>query len=173
MRRLSRFIDKIIKAQAEATSLLMVLLVVLMATEVFLRYVLESPTVWGLEFTTFLYGMHFVMGYGYTEQFHGHVNVDIVSARLPVRVQQAMYIVTTLGLSLPVSVLLCIWSYDNAWASVRTFERSPSAWNPPIWPVKIFMAIGFTFLVLQIISNLIKKIVEFSAKSSEADEVTP
>lgn len=173
MRRIAAMIDRLVRLQAEGASLLMILLVLLMALEVFLRYVLKSPTVWGLELTTFLYGMHFVLGYGYTEQFHGHVNVDIFASRLPRRFQQWLYLVSTTLISLPVSLMLCIWSYDNAWESTRILERSPSAWNPPIWPAKIFMALGFTFLVLQIAANLIKKFSELSASATDAAEVRP
>ena len=167
MRKLTNAIDRLVALQAEGTSLLMILLVIIMCMEVFLRYVLKSPTIWALEFTTFLYGMHFVLGYGYTEQFHGHVRVDIFSNKLPPKVQDIFYIVTTAVISLPVCLMLCIWSYDNAWLSTRTLERSASAWGPPIWPVKIFMALGFTFLVLQVVSNLLKKIITLRTPHTE------
>lgn len=158
MRFVTKFIDRLVAVQAEGASLLMVLLVIIMCMEVFLRYVMQSPTIWALEFTTFLYGMHFVLGYGYTEQFHGHVRVDIFSTKLPKKVQAYLYIISTALISLPVTVMLCIWSFDNAILSTRTLERSASAWGPPIWPVKIFMALGFTFLALQVLANIIKSI---------------
>ncbi|MBU1170720.1 MAG: TRAP transporter small permease subunit [Proteobacteria bacterium] len=167
MRALSKFIDRLVAFQAEGSSMLMILLVIIMCTEVFLRYVLKSPTIWGLEFTTFLYGMHFVLGYGYTEQFHGHVRVDIFTTKLSQKKQDILYIVTTIIISLPACIMLCIWSFDNAWQSTRTFERSASAWGPPIWPVKIFMALGFTFLALQVLSNLIKKISALRSTQSD------
>ena len=162
MRSITEMIDKLVARQAEAASMLMILLVIVMVMEVFLRYFLKSPTTWALEFTTFLYGMHFVLGYGYTEQFHGHVRVDIFSSKFSRRVQDYLYIITTACISLPVCLLLCIWAYDNAWLSTRTLEHSASAWGPSIWPTKIVMALGFTFLVLQVASNLIKRIVALS-----------
>lgn len=164
MQGFSKFINRLTAFQAEAASLLMILLVLIMCMEVFLRYFLESPTIWALEFTTFLYGMHFILGYGYTEQFHGHVRVDIFSAKLPGRIQDVLYIVTTVVISLPVCLLLCIWAYDNAWLSTKTMEHSASAWGPSIWPVKIVMAVGFTFLVLQILSNLVQRIVRLTER---------
>ncbi len=166
MRGITKFIDKIIGFQAEGASLLMLLLVVIMCMEVFLRYFLQAPTIWALEFTTFLYGMHFILGYGYTESFHGHVSVDIFSTKLPGKIQDILYIITTALISLPVCLLLCIWAYDNAWLSTKTMEHSASAWGPSIWPVKIVMAIGFTFLVLQILSNLFKRMTRLTEKES-------
>jgi TRAP-type mannitol/chloroaromatic compound transport system permease small subunit len=166
MKAIIKFIDRIVALQAEGASMLMILLVIIMCMEVFLRYFLQSPTIWALEFTTFLYGMHFILGYGYTESFQGHVNVDIISAKLPAKVQDFFYIITTGFISLPVCLLLCIWSYDNAWRSTKTLEHSASAWGPSIWPVKIVMALGFTFLMLQILSNLLKRIAGLIGKKS-------
>jgi TRAP-type mannitol/chloroaromatic compound transport system permease small subunit len=166
MRTITRFIDRMITFEAEGASLLMILLVVIMCMEVFLRYFLKSPTIWALEFTTFLYGMHFILGYGYTEYHDGHVSVDIVSARLPQKLQDILYIVTTALISLPVCTLLCIWAYDNALLSTRTLEHSASAWGPSIWPVKLVMAVGFTLLALQLLSNLIKRIARLRQKET-------
>lgn len=160
-----------IAVQAEGASMLMILLVIIMCTEVFLRYFLEAPTIWALEFTTFLYGMHFILGYGYTEQFNGHVSVDILSSRLSRKLQDILYVFTTVFISLPVCLLLCIWAYDNALLSTRTLEHSASAWGPSIWPVKLVMAVGFTFLVLQISSNLIKRILQLVHTGDPLNEV--
>jgi TRAP-type mannitol/chloroaromatic compound transport system permease small subunit len=161
MEFVSRTIDTIVKRQAEVSSLLMALLVVFVCIEVVLRYVFNAPTVWNLELTTYLYGIHFVMGYSYTELHHGHVRVDILSSRFPPKVQDVIYIVLTLAITLPLVGLLAIWAWDNAITSTLIFERLSSAWAPPLWPIKLFMAIGFTFLFLQVFSNLIKRFLSF------------
>ena len=64
-------------------------------------------------------------------------------------------------MALPLVALLCIWAWDNALISTRLQEALSSAWAPPIWPVKLLMALGFTFLFLQVLSNLIKRIMAF------------
>lgn len=153
----TKSIDKIVQKQAEVSSLLMVILVVMMCNEVVLRYFFNKPTIWGLELTTFIFGVHFVMGYGYTEYFNGHVRVDIFSSKLPQRIQDLLYIILTTGITLPLVALLCIWAWDNAITSTKILEALSSAWAPPIWPVKLLMALGFTFLFLQVLSNLIKR----------------
>jgi TRAP-type mannitol/chloroaromatic compound transport system permease small subunit len=157
MQRLSEIIDRCVRRQAEIASLLMVLLVVLMCYEVLMRYCFNAPSIWGLELSTFIFGVHFVLGYGYTEAFDGHVRVDIFSSKLPKRVQDILGIVLNLGITLPLVLLLGIWAWDNALISTRMLERYSSAWAPPIWPVKLLMALGFTFLLLQVLSNLIKR----------------
>jgi len=161
MEFVSRTIDTIVKRQAEVSSLLMAVLVVFVCFEVVLRYIFNAPTVWSLELTTYLYGIHFVMGYSYTELHRGHVRVDILSARFPPKVQDVIYILLTIAITLPLVGLLAVWAWDNAITSTLIFERLSSAWAPPLWPVKLFMAIGFTFLFLQVFSNLIKRFLSF------------
>jgi TRAP-type mannitol/chloroaromatic compound transport system permease small subunit len=156
----------IVVKQAEVSSLLVVILVVMMCYEVVRRYFFNAPTIWGLEFTTFIFGVHFVMGYGYTEYFDGHVRVDIFSSKFPQKVQDVLYIVLTAAVTLPLAALLGIWAWDNAITSTRLLEALSSAWAPPIWPVKLLMALGFTFLFLQVLSNLIKRILTFGQKKA-------
>ncbi len=166
MHRLTKIIDKIVVKQAEVSSLLMVILVVMMCYEVVRRYFFNAPTIWGLELTTFIFGVHFVMGYGYTEHFDGHVRVDIFSNKFPKKVQDILYIVLTIGVTLPLVALLGIWAWDNAIISTKILEDLSSAWAPPIWPVKLLMALGFTFLFLQVLSNLIKRLLTFGQKEA-------
>jgi len=161
MRLITKVIDTIVVKEAEFSSLLMVILVILVCYEVVLRYFFNAPTIWNLELTTFIFGVHFVMGFGYTEYHNGHVRVDIFSNLFSKKVQDVLYIILTLSVTLPLVIMLGIWAWDNAITSTKIFEHLSSAWAPPIWPVKILMAMGFTFLFLQVLSNLIKRFIYF------------
>jgi len=157
MSKTSEILDKIVVKQGRFISWFMPLLVILTGFEVFRRYVLSSPTVWGLEFTTFLFGIHFIMGFSYTEQFDGHVNVDILAARLSKRAQTILWLAATVLLTLPVISLLIYGAILYAYESVIVLERNSTAWSPPIWPVKLFIPVGFILLFVQVVSNCIKK----------------
>lgn len=166
MRLFTKIIDKIVVKLAEVSSLLMVILVIMMCYEVIRRYFFNAPTIWGLELTTFLYGVHFVMGYGYTEYFDGHVRVDILSSKFPQKIQDVLYIILTICVTIPLVTLLGIWAWDNAITSTKMLEALSSAWAPPIWPIKLFMGLGFTLLFLQVLSNLIKRFLYFGQEKS-------
>lgn len=157
MSKVSEILDKIVVKQGHAISWLMVLLVILTGFEVFRRYALSSPTVWGLEFTTFLFGIHFIMGFSYTEQFEGHVNVDILASRLSKKAQTILWLTATVLFTLPAISLLLYGAILYAYESVIIFEKNSTAWSPPIWPVKLFIPAGFALLFMQVISNCIKK----------------
>jgi TRAP-type mannitol/chloroaromatic compound transport system permease small subunit len=39
-----------------------------------------------------------------------------------------------------------------------TFERSPTAWRPYLWPIKVLMVIGISFMILQALAEFFKDI---------------
>jgi TRAP-type mannitol/chloroaromatic compound transport system permease small subunit len=49
-------------------------------------------------------------------------------------------------------------AWDSTAYSLKYGERSPTAWRPYMWPIKITMVIGFFLMLLQAISELIKDI---------------
>jgi TRAP-type mannitol/chloroaromatic compound transport system permease small subunit len=146
------------KKEGDVLSLLIFPLLVVVVYEVVMRYVFNAPTIWGFEVTTFLYGIHYMVGLAYTDRLDGHVRVDVFTSRLSPKVQAIFGIITTSVIFLPVFFCLTIWSFKFAFTSVQRFERSWTSWAPPIYPFKIIMALAFLFLLLQGISNLIRYI---------------
>jgi TRAP-type mannitol/chloroaromatic compound transport system permease small subunit len=120
-----------------------------------MRYVFNAPTVWGFEATTFLYGIHYMVGLAYTDRFDGHVKVDVFTSRLSPKMQAIFGIITTSVIFLPVFFCLTIWSFKFAFTSIQRLERSWTSWAPPVYPFKLIMALAFLFLLLQGISNVI------------------
>ncbi|MDM8517397.1 TRAP transporter small permease subunit, partial [Desulfobacterales bacterium HSG16] len=103
-------------------------------------------------------GMHYMFGMAYTDVHDSHVKVDIFSSRMPKKIQHILAIATTLIIFLPVISCMAIFSCTFAFTSLQGLERNSTSWGPPIWPLKIIMAITFIFLLAQGISNLIKDV---------------
>ncbi|WP_245586977.1 TRAP transporter small permease subunit [Pelistega indica] len=53
-----------------------------MIYEVISRYIFNSPTVWGLELATLIFGPYFLLGGAYLLHLKGHVNLDLVKNKL-------------------------------------------------------------------------------------------
>ncbi len=51
-------------------------------------------------------------------------------------------------------------------------ERSPTAWHPYLWPIKVISVIGIFLMLLQSISELIKDIATIRGVDLRADEPT-
>ncbi|MDT8440071.1 MAG: TRAP transporter small permease subunit [Desulfuromonadales bacterium] len=137
------------------TAYLIVPLVLVVVYEVFMRYLFNAPTTWGFELTTFLYGMHFVLGFAFTHKHNGHVAIDVFEARLAPRPRVLLRIATNLLFFLPTVGLIAVWSVIYAADSWRDWERAATSWAPPLYPFKTIMAIGFILLFLQGVAKLI------------------
>lgn len=163
--QLSKGIDVFNTKQGEVSSLLALPLLGVVVYEVVMRYAFNAPTTWGFEATTFLYGVHYMLGLAYCDVQGGHVRVDIFTSRLPQRTQAVFGIVTNLLFFMPVIVYLTIASWKYAATSIAGRELNPTSWAPPIYPIKTLMAIAITFLLIQGVSNLIHNFRVLQGKS--------
>ena len=163
--KITNAIDTFNKKQGDFSSLLALPLLVVVVYEVIMRYVFNAPTTWGFEATTFLYGIHYMLGLAYCDVYGGHVRVDIFTARLPIKSQSVIGIMTNLVFFMPVMVLMTVASWKYAWVSIVGREVNPTSWAPPIYPIKTLMAISFSFLLIQGFSNLIHNIRVLQGKA--------
>lgn len=154
----SNFLENITRKEGDITSFLIYPLLAIVVYEVFMRYAFNAPTSWGFEATTFLYGLHYMFGLAYTDVYDGHVKVDIFTALTSQKIQNVLKIITNLIFFMPVMTFMTLWSAKFAYMSFQGLEVNSTSWAPPIWPLKILMALCFLFLLLQGIANLLKDI---------------
>ncbi|GAB6145832.1 TRAP transporter small permease subunit [Desulfocicer niacini] len=155
---ISNKLNNFSQKEGELASFLVYPLLFVVVYEVFMRYAFNSPTTWGFEATTFLYGLHFMFGNAYTDANDGHVKVDIFTSYMPKKTQTIIAIISNMLFFMPVMVCLTIWSFIFAYNSTMGQELNPTSWAPPIWPLKILMAVCFLFLLLQGVANLLSDI---------------
>ena len=163
--KIVRTIDTLNQKQGEISSLLALPLLVVVVYEVIMRYVFNAPTSWGFELTTFLYGVHYMMGLAYCDVQGGHVRVDIFTARMPQHGQAIMGIITTLVFFMPVMICLTVAAWKYALTSIAGREVNPTSWAPPVYPIKTLMALALTLLLLQGVANLLHNIRVLQGKS--------
>jgi len=155
MLKIERSINTLNEKVGVLTSYLVLPLVLVVVYEVFMRYAFNAPTTWGFELTTFIYGMHFVLGFAYTHRHDGHVAIDVFEARLPRKPRAMLRMATNLIFFIPSVGLLSVWSVIYATDSWQNWERAPTSWAPPLYPFKTIMALGFILLFLQGVAKLI------------------
>jgi len=148
-------INTLTKRVGVLTAYLALPLVGVVVYEVIMRYIFNAPTRWGFEATTFIYGVHYMLGFAYTHQVDGHVSIDVFEARLPRRPRTILRIIANIVIFIPTVGLLATWSVIYATTSWKMWEKASTSWAPPVYPFKAIMAIGFCLLFLQGISKLI------------------
>ena len=149
MRGITRFNEWL----GRGVALLLLVIFALLIVEVFFRYVAGAPKVWTGELTQMLFGIYAVLSGGYILAHAGHVNVDILYGRLPIRAKAIVDVCTSLLFFVFVGALVYFGS-SLAYESISFWERSQSAWNPPLWPVKLAIPLGALLLLLQGIVKL-------------------
>ncbi|MBT4638911.1 MAG: TRAP transporter small permease subunit [Deltaproteobacteria bacterium] len=128
--------------------------------EVIRRYIFNSPTVWGNELTQMMFGVYVVLPAGYILVSGGHVNVDILSSRLSPQKQALLDIISSF-LFFIFTGFLVFYGSSLAWESVSMLETSQTAWDVPIYPIKLMIPLGAVLLLIQGIAKLIRDIVLF------------
>ena len=127
-----------------------------------------SSNAW-LELQWFLFGAVFMLAAAYALQRNAHVRVDVVSRRLSKRLREWIDLVCHLAMLLPF-VLVMIWlGGPFFWESFRDHEVSSNAGGLIVWPAKFFIVAGFCLLLLQAISEVIKRIGFLTGTLREAE----
>ena len=120
-----------------AFAVLFLVSMLILIFEIFMRYVLNKPTVWVHETTIFLCAICFVFGGLHSVARNGHIRVvliyDHVSAGMRRWLDVVIYSICGLA---TIMFSIAIWPtvVDSFWAPSGEFRMitSGSAWNPPL-----------------------------------------
>ncbi len=132
--------------------------------EVIMRKIFMAPTEWAFDVTIYIYGAHFILGFGYCMLYDRHVRIDVIAQQFPERLQTWLRVITFFILFLPFILSLTFAAVEYALESWLQWERGQSTWRPPLYIVKTIMPIGAFLLLIQGISNQIKDIRKLKGK---------
>ncbi len=125
--------------------------------EVFSRYVLNDPTIWALDTTTYAFGALFMLAGSYALQQGAHVRTDMLWDKFSDRTKGIIDCCAFLLLFLPTMAILTWSSWDDFIYSMSINEKSNSgAWQPVIWPLRAIIPLSCAMLFLQGCSELMK-----------------
>ncbi len=131
---------------------------VISAGNAFVRYgVSYSSNAW-LEVQWYLFGAIVLLGASYTLNRNEHVRVDILFGTLSDRYRLWVDIIGIAVFLLPAMALLAWMTWPFFLDSWVRAETSQNAGGLIRWPVKLLLPIGFGLLVLQGLSELIKRV---------------
>jgi TRAP-type mannitol/chloroaromatic compound transport system permease small subunit len=154
-----RIIDRITQWTGHAFALLVVPLVIANTVEVFMRYVLNRPTVWALEITTMSYGALFMLGAAFALFKGAHVRTDMFWEKFSDRTKGIIDSVAYIALFLPSMALLFYLSVDDLAYAWSINERSNlTSWQPPLWPLRAVVPLTALLLFLQGVSEVLKSL---------------
>ena len=164
--RVIRMVDRVILWSGYGCALLFVPLVLADTIEVFMRYVLDRPTVWALETTVMAYGALFMLGAAYALQKGAHVRTDMLWDKFSDRRKGIIDSIAYAVFFLPSMALLFYLSVDDLVYAWSIDERSNyTVWQPPLWPLRAVVPLTALLLFLQGVSELLKSL--WAARTGE------
>src|SRR5947199_357554 len=98
------------------------------------------------------------LGAGYTLLRNDHVRIDVIASRLSKRAQTWIDIVGTVFFLFPMAILIMWLSWPLFVEAYARHEISTNAGGLVIWPARLLVPVGFFLLIVQGISELIKRI---------------
>jgi TRAP-type mannitol/chloroaromatic compound transport system permease small subunit len=146
--RIERFVDLV----GEWTSWLALVIIALMATNVLLRYLFSTGSVWAQELEWHLLAPLILFGSSYALRHGAHVRVDIIYGRFSER-SKAIVDLASAILAIAISALFIWFSLHYVQQSYVIDEGSPDPGGlPHRYLLKALIPIGFALLLLQSIA---------------------
>ena len=155
---LSRLIDEINRRISKIACWLVLLSCLVSGGNALTRYGLNMSSNAWLEIQWYMFAAMFMLGASYTLYKNEHVRVDILYARLSTRAQIWVDLLGGILFLLPAAGILTWLSWPVFYQVWVSGEMSSSAGGLIRWPVKLFLPLGFGLLVLQGVSEVIKRI---------------
>lgn len=121
------------------------------------------PSLWTLEVAQFAMVAYYMLGGPYSIQLGSNVRMDLFYSNWSDKRKAQVDAITVLFLMFYLGVLL-YGAYDSTSYSLQYKERSPTAWRPYLWPIKVTMCIGIFLMLLQAISELFKDILKLKGQ---------
>ena len=149
--KISRLIDAVNDFIGQWAKWLILLAVLICAGNAIIRYAFSiSSNAW-LELQWYLFAGVFLLGAPYTLRRDEHVRIDVVAGHLSERKQVWIDIFGILFFLLPICSIIL-------WLSYAGHEMSGNAGGLIRWPAKFLIVAGFFLIILQGLSELIKRV---------------
>lgn len=131
-------------------------LVLIICTDVSLRYLFNNTKAWIIELEWHLFALIFLLGAGYALKHDRHVRVDLFYDRFSKRDQAWINLVGTLVFLIPWCIVLIFVSTQYAYTSYLTSEGSPDPGGLPArYLIKYAVPLGLLLLLLQAVATAI------------------
>lgn len=155
---LSRAIDAVNSRLGKWISWLVLLVVIIAATNATVRKVFDTSSNAWLELQWILFSVIFLLCSPWTLASNEHIRIDIVNNLFSRRTRDIIDVVGHALFLLPLTVVMMVTSLPFFLRSYAVKEQSMNAGGLPQWPAKALVLIGFVLLFLQGISELIKRV---------------
>ncbi len=155
---LSRLIDAISLGLGKLIGWLIFAATVISAVNAVLRKVFSIGSNSALEIQWYLFAGVFMLGVGYVMLKNDHVRIDFISSRFSKRTNAIIDSVGLVVFTIPLAWIMIDLAWPYFMRAFESGEMSQNAGGLIRWPVIALIPIGFGMLLLQSLSELIKRV---------------
>lgn len=130
-----------------------------------------SSNAW-LELQWYLFGAVFMLCAPWTLQLNEHIRIDIVASKFSRKVSNLIEVFCIIFFLMAFCALMVWLSIPFVWGSLVSGEASVNAGGLILWPAKLIILVGFALLLLQGVSELIKRIAIIRGDLDDAGAAT-
>jgi len=142
-------VDRVSIWLGKGVSFMLVLLILALTYDTFMRYLFSKPTVWAFDIAYMMGGTIMLMGMAWVTTRREQVRVDILYTRFSPRVRTIVDTVFNFVLFFPVYVMLLQKAIPRAMYSFTNEEFSEVGfWRPLMWPYRWMMVVALLMWVL-------------------------
>ena len=156
--RVSQLIDGMSTRIGQAIYWLILVSVIVSSGNATVRYIFDVSSNGWLELQWYLFSAVFLIGAGNTLLHNQHVRIDIIISRLAPQTRAWIDLLGGIFFLLPMATIILWFSLPMVTESIMRHEVSADAGGLLRWPAKILIPIGFALLILQALSEIIKRI---------------
>lgn len=188
MKSTLRFLNKIIDAVGWICVIALLLMIVNVFIDVFVRYIVidlvkyfdiylwyDKHFSWfggiGMqELEWHWFSVMFLMGLGYTLRENGHVRVDVAYDTFAERKKSWINLIGAVIFAIPFCLLVIYYGWDFFIESFNNQENKGDPGSlPRLWPVKLVIPVSFAFLILSAIAVMIKEYLTLTGQHDDLD----
>ncbi len=155
--RLSHAIDRLTDFIGRQVRWLVLAAVIVSAVNAIIRKTFDTSSNAWLELQGYLFGAVFMLAAAYVLQKNGHVRIDALSSHFSKRTRDWIDLFGHVFFLLPLCILMVWLGIPYFWEAFRDGEVSNNAGGLIVWPLKFFIAAGFVLLLMQAVSEIIKR----------------
>jgi len=141
------------------SGLMLVIMSLITVYDVFMRYFLNKPTGWVLEYSVYLFIWFGFLSIGYAQQKGRHITVDILTHKFPIKTACYWGILGNVLAFFTVAALV-YYGFEGVMASHSSGEFAPTITETPLWIPRMVVPVGGLLLGLQLVIDIIKSVKE-------------
>ncbi len=116
-----------------------------------------SSAIWQLELSVYLLILATFLGASYTQKHEGHVGIDLVTYYVPLKPREIIHLIGAV-VGFVVAVVIAWYAWPIWGEAIRENYHSESLWSPHLGFPYLLIPLGMTFLALQYIVYMGRKI---------------